>query len=41
MLEYVIVAGILVATVSMMALLLYTFKEYAGRALDLIASDYP
>lgn len=40
-LEYVIVAGILVAVVSMMALLLYTFKENGGRVLDLIGSDSP
>jgi len=41
MLEYVIVASVLVLVMSMMALLLYTFKEHAGRVLDLIASDYP
>ena len=41
MIEFVIVAAILVVMVSIMALLLYTFKEHGGRVLDLIASEYP
>lgn len=41
MLEYVMVVGMLLALVSVMALLLYTFKENGGRVLDLIASDAP
>jgi hypothetical protein len=41
MIEFVIVAAMLVVMVSILALLLYTFKEYGGRVLDLIASEYP
>lgn len=41
MLEYVIVAGILVAVVGMLALFLFTFKEQGGRVIDLISADYP
>lgn len=39
--EYVVVAGMLLASVMILALLLYTFKEYGGRILDLVASEYP
>jgi hypothetical protein len=39
--EFMIVAGLLLATVSIVALLLYTFKEYGGRILNLLASEYP
>ena len=39
--EFVIVAGLLMAMVSIVALLLYTFKEYGGRILNLLASEYP
>ena len=41
MLEYVIVAGMLVAVLSMLALFLYTFKEQGARVLDLISADFP
>ena len=41
MLEYAIVAGILVAVVAMLALFLYTFKEEGGRVMDLISADFP
>ena len=41
MLEYVIVAGMLLATVGIMAVFLYSFKEQGGRVLDLAASEYP
>lgn len=41
MIEYVITAGMLMAAVVILALLLYTFKEYGGRVLDLVASEYP
>ena len=41
MVEYVIVAGILVTTVAIMAVFLYTFKQFGGRVLDLVASEYP
>jgi len=39
--EYVVTAGMLIATVSIMAVLLYTFKEHSNRVLDLVASEYP
>ena len=39
--EFVVVAGMVVAAVSITALLLYTFKEYGGRILNLLASEYP
>ena len=41
MVEYVVVAGMLVALVVMLSLLLVVFKEHGVRVLDLIASDYP
>lgn len=40
-LEYVVVAGITLTLIVMLALLLYVFKEYGGRILDLLASEYP
>lgn len=40
-LEHVVTAGILLVVVVMLALFLYVFKEYGGRILDLVASDYP
>ena len=39
--EYAIASGVLLAVVAMAALFLYTFKEYGGRILDLVASEYP
>ena len=39
--EFVVTAGILVLTLAMLALLLYTFRAYGGRVLDLVASEYP
>ena len=41
MVEYAIVAGILVATVALLSLFLYTFKEYSGRVIDLVAAENP
>lgn len=41
MVEYVITAGILLMLVVMLALLLYAFREYGSRVLDLVASEYP
>ena len=41
MIEYVVLAVFVIATVSIMAILLYTFKEQGGRVLDLAASEYP
>jgi len=39
--EYAIVAGVLVAVVAIMSLLLTTFGDYGERILEMIASDYP
>ncbi len=41
MIEYVVLAVMVITTVSIMAILLYTFKEQGGRVLDLAASEYP
>jgi len=41
MIEYVIMAVFVITTVTIMAVLLYTFKEQGGRVLDLAASEYP
>ena len=41
MLEYMIVAGILLACVSILAIFLYTFREHGDRVIDLVASEYP
>jgi Flp pilus assembly pilin Flp len=41
MIEYVVLVVFMIATVSIMAVLLYTFKEQGGRVLDLAASEYP
>jgi hypothetical protein len=41
MTEYVLTAGVLLATVAVMAVFLYTFKEHSGRVLELAASEYP
>ena len=41
MIEYIIVAGILLSVVTILAVLLYVFKQQSGRVLDLAASEYP
>jgi hypothetical protein len=41
MMEYVIVAGMLVAAVAILAVFLYAFKAHGGRVLELVASEYP
>ena len=41
MVEYAIVTGMLLAAVAIFAVFLYTFREQAGRVLDLVASEYP
>ena len=40
-LEFLIVAVVFMAVLVMLSLFLYTFKEYGGRILDLVASEYP
>lgn len=39
--EYVIVAGIMVAMLSVLTLFMETFREYSARILELVSSDYP
>ena len=39
--EYAVVAGMLLASFAILSLLLLTFKEYGNRILDLVASEYP
>jgi hypothetical protein len=41
MIEYVIVAAMLVAATAILAVFLYSFREFGGRVLDLVASEYP
>ncbi len=41
MIEYMIVAVMLTATMAIMAVFLYTFRESSGRVLDLVSSEYP
>ncbi len=41
MIEYLIMAAMLIAAVAILAVFLYTFKEQSGRVLDLAASEYP
>lgn len=41
MIEYVILAAMFTACVAIFAVFLVTFKEYGGRVLDLVASEYP
>lgn len=39
--EYIVVAGVLVGMVAILSVFLYTFRQQSGRVLDLVASDYP
>jgi len=41
MVEYAIMAGIMLATVTILAVFMYTFRGHSGRILDLVASEYP
>ena len=41
MVEYAIVMVMLVALVAVCALLLYALRGQSGRALELVASEYP
>jgi len=41
MIEYVIVAAMLVGATAILAVFLYSFREFGGRVLDLVASEYP
>ena len=39
--EFVTTLAVLTLTVVVLALLLYTFREYGGRVLHLVGSEYP
>jgi Flp pilus assembly protein TadG len=41
MIEYMIVAVMLMALVAVFALLLYALRQQSGRVLELVASEYP
>lgn len=41
MVEYVVVAAVLLAVVAVMALFLYALRLQSDRVLTLVASDYP
>jgi hypothetical protein len=39
--EYVVVAGVLIATIAILVVFLGAFRENGGRILQLAASEYP
>ena len=39
--EYVIVAGMVIASLAILVVFLVSFREYGGRILELMASEYP
>lgn len=39
--EYMILAVMLLFCITIMAVFLFTFREYGSRVLDLVASDFP
>ena len=41
MMEYLVVAGMLIASMAILVVFLMTFREYGGRILDLATSEYP
>ena len=41
MTEYVVIAWLLMASLGILAVFLVTFKEYSGRILALVSSEYP
>jgi len=41
MVEYLVITGILLASLAILTLFLETFKEYGTRILDMVSSDYP
>ncbi len=41
MIEYLMVAVVLMSVIAILAVFLYSFKAYSGRVLDLAASEYP
>jgi len=41
MVEYMILTVMLVFSLSVMAVFLFTFREFGSRVLDLVAADFP
>jgi len=41
MAEYVIIAGLLMASLGILTVFFVTFQEYSGRILALVSSEYP
>ena len=41
MVEFLVVAGMLMAAVAILTVFLGTFREYGTRILDLVGSEYP
>lgn len=41
MVEFVVVAGMMVAAVAILMVFFGTFREYGTRVLDLVGSEYP
>jgi hypothetical protein len=41
MIEYVVIAAMLILMFTLMAVLLYAFRQHSWRVLDLAASEYP
>lgn len=39
--EYVIIAGLLMASLCILTVFFVTFKEYGGRIFALVSSEYP
>ncbi len=39
--EYAIALATLIAVITMAAIFFYVFKEWSGRVLELVASEYP
>lgn len=41
MAEYIIIAGLLMASLGILTVFFGTFREYGGRILALVSSEYP
>ncbi|WFB35635.1 hypothetical protein P3T73_15905 [Kiritimatiellota bacterium B12222] len=41
MLEYVMVLAMTLGVIVMLGFFIYVFKEYGGRILELVSSEYP
>ncbi len=41
MIEYIVVAGLLLTTVALCALMLHALRQQSARVLELVASDSP